>query len=227
MQKSIIISGAAGNLGKDVVEKLVENGYRLSLIVGKRNPDEYKHLKNAYSQVVDLLDEQAAENYVRKCFDRESIIHGAVLLVGGFAIGDIKNTADDDIRKMIDINFLTAFHMVRPLLVRFEKQGFGQIVLVGSKAAMDPRQGAASFAYTLSKKMLLNLAEMINAQYKGITASVIVPSTMDTPATRSAMPHADFSQWVTTRDVAESIDFLLSQAGSRLRDSILKIYNEA
>jgi NAD(P)-dependent dehydrogenase (short-subunit alcohol dehydrogenase family) len=227
MQKTIIVSGATGYLGAEVVQKLTESKYRLSLIVGKRNPQEYDHLANATSQVVDLLDEKATENFVEEVFAREGRVHGAVLLVGGFAVGDIKNTADEDIRNMMNVNFLTAFHMVRPLLERFEAQGHGQIILVGSKAAMNPVQGASAFAYTLSKKMLLNLAEMINAQYSTITASVIVPSTMDTPATRSAMPNADYTQWVSTRDVAESIDFLLSEAGSQLREPVLKIYNHA
>ena len=195
--------------------------------MGKRNPHEYDHLENTTSQVVDLLDEEAAENFVNDVFIRENGVDAAVLLVGGFAQGQIKSTADEDIRNMININFLTAFHLVRSLLDRFEAQGYGQIILVGSKAAMNPIQGATAFAYTLSKKMLLNLAEMINAQYSTITASVIVPSTMDTPATRSAMPNADYTQWVSTRDVAESIDFLLSSAGRKLREPVLKIYNNA
>ena len=227
MQKTIIVSGASGYLGSEVVQKLKESNYRLSLIVGKRNPHEYDRLEDTISQVVDLLDEQAAKNFVNEVFEKENSVDAAVLLVGGFALGEIKSTADEELNNMINLNFLTAFHLVRPLLEQFEQQGYGQIILVGSKAAMNPLQGASAFAYTLSKKMLLNLAEIINAQYSTITASVIVPSTMDTPATRSAMPNADYTQWVSTRDVAESIDFLLSTAGKKLREPVLKVYNYA
>lgn len=227
MTKSIIVSGATGNLGAAVVQKLTESGMRLSLVVSKRNPSEFAHLENTSSQVIDLMDQAATESFVTQVFEKEKEVHAAVLLVGAFAMGTIKSTSDEDIQKMININFLTAFHMVRPLLEHFERQGFGQIILVGSKAALNPAEGAQTFAYTLSKKMLLNLAEMINAQGTSIKASVIVPGTLDTPVNRAAMPNADFSKWVSPRNVAENIDFLLSNAGNQLREPVLKIYNNS
>jgi NAD(P)-dependent dehydrogenase (short-subunit alcohol dehydrogenase family) len=76
---------------------------------------------------------------------------------------------------------------------------------------------------------VFQLADIINAAGKGkrITATVLVPSTIDTPQNRQAMPDSDFSKWVKAGDIAESIAFLLSDAGSTLRETVLKVYNES
>jgi NAD(P)-dependent dehydrogenase (short-subunit alcohol dehydrogenase family) len=226
--KNIIISGAAGALGRDVVKKLSVSGFALSLVVDKKDIDLFKDLPDQFSETTDLLDEKAAADFVQKAIAKGNL-SGAILLVGGYAPGEMENASDADIRKMIDINFFTAFHLVKPLLAHFEKQGFGQIILVSSKTALIASEGAKSFAYALSKSMIISLAEMINAnkKYPKVIASVIVPSTMDTPANRTAMPDADFTKWVPTKDVAETISFILSDAGSNLRHTVLKVYNES
>ena len=227
--KNIIISGASGGLGRYVVKKLSDSGFALSLVVDKKDIDLFNDLPNQFSEAVDLLDEKASINFVQKAIATKGGVYGAVLLVGGYAPGELENATDADIRKMVDLNFFTAFHLVKPLLAHFEQQGLGQIILVGSKAALVASEGAKSFAYALSKSMVITLADMINAnkKYPKVTASVIVPSTMDTPANRASMPTADYTKWVPTKDVAETIDFILSDAGSNLRHTVLKIYNES
>ena len=227
MKRSIIISGASGNLGKEVVKKLANNGNNLSLIVSSKSPEEYNYLENTHSKVVDLNNEIEAENFINNSFEREKAIDTAILLVGGFSPGDIKNTDNEAILKMININFFTAYNLVRPLLNHFEKQSFGQIILVSSKVAVEPGKGAGCFAYTLSKQMLYNLAQFINIANEKIVVNVIFPSTIDTPATRQSAPNADYSKWVSTETLAESISFLVSDTGKQLRDTMLKVYNNA
>jgi short-subunit dehydrogenase len=229
MKKNILISGASGNLGKDVVNALHNKGYNLSLCVDAHLATMYDDLLNTQSAVVNLLDEAAAEQFVDTAINKNSTIDAAILLVGAYAHGNILETTDADIKKMMELNFLTALHLVKPLLRQYQKQGFGQFVFVGAKAAIIPTMGSANFAYALSKKMLFQLAEMINADaaYPNISAAVVVPSTMDTAATRAATPNADFSKWVTTKHVAENILFILSEAGSNLKETVLKIYNQS
>ncbi len=227
MKKSIIITGASGNLGKEVVRKFAERGDHLSLIVSSRTPDEYNHIENTFSKAVDLNNEAEAENFINDAFERENGIDTAILLVGGFASGDIKSTSNEDIMKMININFFTAYNLVRPLLTHFEKQGFGQIILVSSKAAVEPGKGATCFAYTLSKQMLNSLAQFINSSNEKTVVNIIVPSIIDTPATRPSAPNADYSQWVSTETLADSIAFLASGTGKQLRDTVLKVYNNS
>ncbi len=229
MKKTILISGASGNLGKDVVNVLHNESHHLSLCVDAHLANLYDNLQDTQSAVVNLLDEAAVEQFVDTAVSKNNTIDAAVMLVGAYTHGAILETTDADIKKMMELNFLTAFHLVKPLLRQFQKQGFGQFVFVGAKAAIIPVIGADNFAYALSKQMLFQLAEMINADaaYPNITAAVIVPSTMDTAATRAAAPNADFSKWVTTKHVAENIKFLLSEAGSNLKETVLKIYNHS
>ncbi len=131
---------------------------------------------------------------------------------------------------MIDLNFFSAFHLVQPLVARHRELGRPlQLVFIGSRAAILPAQGKDLLAYSLSKSLLLRLAEFINEETNatGIQASVILPSTLDTPATRQAMPDADFSDWVPLQRVSETVDFILSEPGRMLRSPIFALYNQA
>jgi NAD(P)-dependent dehydrogenase (short-subunit alcohol dehydrogenase family) len=96
---------------------------------------------------------------------------------------------------MMTMNFATAFHLVKPLMKYFEAVGGGQFIFIGARPALVAEAGAGSFAYTLSKALIFQMAEIINAEgkSKNIRATVIVPSIIDTPDNRSAMPGADFS----------------------------------
>jgi NAD(P)-dependent dehydrogenase (short-subunit alcohol dehydrogenase family) len=84
-------------------------------------------------------------------------------------------------------------------------------------------------AYSISKGMVVHLGDLINAygKRKGIRATVIIPSTIDTPDNRKAMPESDFTRWVKAGDIGETIAFLLSEPGKAMREGVIKIYNEA
>jgi NAD(P)-dependent dehydrogenase (short-subunit alcohol dehydrogenase family) len=227
MTKTILISGASGNLGKDVVQTLHEDNYQLSLAVDAHLKDVYLHLPNTYSEVVDLLDEAASAAFVQNSMNTFTSIDAGIFLVGAFTAGDILTAGNDDIKKMMGVNFFTALNLVRPMLSQFQKQGYGKFIFIGAKAGLLPSIGKDYFAYALSKNSIFQLAALINADFAfpNITASVIVPGTMDTPATRASMPDADFTNWVSTKHVAENIAFLLSAAGNNLRETVLKVYN--
>lgn len=100
---------------------------------------------------------------------------------------------------------------------------------MGSRPALEAEEGKDLIAYAFSKRLVFYLAELINVYGKGknISASVIVPSTIDTPANRQAIPHADFSKWVTPEAIADTICFLLSDSGRQIREGVVKLYNEA
>jgi len=73
------------------------------------------------------------------------------------------------------------------------------------------------------------LAEMLNAAGgdRGVVASVIVPSTIDTPTNREAMPKADASLWVKPEEIAEVIAFLVSSKATAVREPVIKVYGGA
>ena len=84
-------------------------------------------------------------------------------------------------------------------------------------------------AYALSKRLVFALSDFINAYGKGkqIHSTVIVPSTIDTPANRKSMPDADFSKWVTADAISETIGFLFNESGSQVREGVIKMYHES
>lgn len=229
MSKQVIVSGATGNLGKDVVKKLTSLGYGLHINVREGKTDAYSDNANVSNYFANLTSEEQSEQFVAEAIGNASRIEAGIFLAGGFAMGKLTDTSDADIEKMMTMNFATAFHLVKPLMKHFEAVGGGQFIFIGARPALVAEAGTGSFAYALSKALIFQMAEMINAEgkSKNIRASVVVPSIIDTPDNRSAMPGADFSKWVPASDIAEGIAFILGDTGSKLRQTVLKFYNEA
>lgn len=229
MSKSIIITGAAGNLGRDVVSYFLDRGNQIFATVSPdKDPNFMQHRKLNVFQV-DLLDRKNTEEFVKVVTNEGIPLDGAVLLVGGFGMGKIGETSPEEFLKMYRLNFESALHITQLLLPVFETQPEGgQFVLIGSRPALKAEEGKNMVAYAMSKSLVFKLSEYINETYskKNITSHVIVPGTMDTPANRSAMPDADFSRWVPTERVAEIIDFVLSDTGKRLNKSVIRIYDK-
>jgi len=230
MEKTIIITGAAGNLGRAVVHELIEQGYHIEATLGPNEKPDFYNSDHLNAIPLNLFDPEAAESYVGKIAGDHTSIDGAVLIVGGFAMGNLEEASTEDLQKMYRLNFETAYNMVRPLINVFKSQPEGgQIIMIGSRAAINPSEGKHFIAYSLSKSLIFRLSEFINAGYndQNIFSHVIVPATMDTPANRAGMPDADFTSWVPTEKVAETIAFALSDAGKMLRESVFKVYNKA
>lgn len=227
MNKTVIITGASGNLGKATVEKLVKEGYNLVVTVA---PGEklgyYEDHPQVDIQYVDLMDEPGVEGIINLALKKYNTIHAALLLVGGYTGGNIKDTVGSTIKKMIGLNFETAYHIARPVFNQMIAQNNGRIVFIGARPAIKAVDGKNNIAYGLSKSLLFKLAEYLNAEAKdkNVVCSVIAPSTMDTPANRKAMSDADFTKWVKPEDVAELMAYLISEKGSAMREPVLKMY---
>ena len=192
---TILVTGANGNLGNAVVEKLLAAGYRVEAAVG-RSGSEMAPGANFHAESVDLMDESAAETYVKNVVDRSGRVSSALLLVGGFATGDFSSTDAASIQKMIGLNFSTAWNIARPLYQHLAENGGGQILLVGSRGPLEPSGATNTVAYALSKSLIFTLADLINASgaHARVRATVLVPSVIDTPQNRTAMPGADPSR---------------------------------
>jgi NAD(P)-dependent dehydrogenase (short-subunit alcohol dehydrogenase family) len=227
MSRSIIITGATGNLGSAVTTRLLSDGYTLytTLVPGEEAADDAR----IRSKIVDLFNEQESAQYIADIAAAGSDIAAGILLVGGFAMGGLKDTDMAALDKMFRLNFYTAFSIVRPLFEYFEKKGGGQIILIGARPALMAAQGRGVVAYALSKGLVFHLAEIINeaGKEKNIRATVVVPSTIDTAINRASMPNADFHHWVPAEKIADVISFILTDSGAMLRETVLKMYNEA
>lgn len=229
MKKTAIITGAAGNLGKALVTKFIEEGY---YVVGTihTKPTGEGVTKNTFEEVaLDLLNEKGSLQFVNDVVEKHSEINVAVLTAGGFAMGNISSTKTSDIYKQYQLNFETAYNILRPVFLQMLKQNSGRIFLIGSKAGLDVSKAKGVTAYALSKSLLFKLAELMNAeaQEKNVVISVIVPGIIDTPENRKLMPGEDFSNWVTPAQIAKVIYFYCTDAAKTLREPIIKIYHHS
>ena len=228
--KKIIITGADGNLGSAVTKLFLEKGYRLIATV--LNEDAKKKMpqhNNLQVETANLENETEAALFVQNVINSHETIDAGLMLVGGFTAGKIEDTKTGDIKKQIALNFETAYNIIQPLYQHMLKKGYGRLVFIGARPALQAVDGKNAVAYALSKSLLFKLAEFINKDAKGknITATVVVPSTIDTELNRKNMPDADPNAWVKAEDLAEILEFVCSDRATQLRETVLKVYNNA
>lgn len=231
MAKTVIVTGASGNMGQAVVKKFLAKGFH---VIGTTIPNDPVPLEIGdplFEKVaVDLMNEEASAQFIQSTVDKHRTVDAAILTVGGFAMGSIAGTSSADLMKQYKLNVETAYHVARPVFVQMMKQNNGRIFLVGSRPGLDvARYGKEMVAYSLAKSLIFRLAEMMNAEAKGhnVVTSVLVPSTLDTPQNRQAMPNADFENWVKPDAIADTIFFYCTDEAAALREPIIKLYNKA
>lgn len=227
MSRTILVTGANGNLGKEVVRHLTSEGHEVIAVTGSKPMPVNLHDAILFQKKMDLSHEESTGNAIQEIVSQYSQIDAALLLAGGFEMGNLKATDESLLDRMISLNFKTAWFVIQPMMAHFKKSGGGQFILMGAKPAINPSESVSKVAYGLSKSLLFTLAEIINAEGKdaGITASIIVPEVIDTPQNRKDMPDADFNKWVKTSTISEIISFILSDAGRWLRQPVYKAYN--
>lgn len=227
---TILITGANGSLGLPVTGHMLSEGHRVIAVTGRSGPGRFPKDPKLETYGVNLMNDEETGKFIGSVKKKHHDLQAAVLLAGGFAMGKLSDTPAEELDKMIRLNFHTAYHIVHHLLPYFlERKEGGQFILVGSKPGLNASEGKNMIAYTLGKSLVFRLAELINAEGKdkNVSATVLVPSTIDTEANRKAMPDADFSGWVPPDKIADTISFVLSDTGKMLRKTIIKIYNRS
>jgi NAD(P)-dependent dehydrogenase (short-subunit alcohol dehydrogenase family) len=125
---------------------------------------------------------------------------------------------------MIDVNLRSAFATVRAAIPHLKTAGWGRIVLIGSRAAGESPAGQAAFNAAKAGVAALGMTVAQELDDTAITANVIVPSVIDTPATRKALPFADYINWPTPDEIAAVIDFVLSDASGVISGATIPVY---
>ncbi|MGQ9837139.1 MAG: 3-oxoacyl-ACP reductase FabG [Cyanobacteriota bacterium] len=233
--KQILLTGGTGGLGLGVTPVMLATGAELTLTYRKEK--DLRALRetlpaNALDRIrfvqVDLLDEVA----VAQLIDSMRRVDGLIHLVGGFAMGPTHEYSLEDWRKDFDLNLTTTFLICKHSLRKMWQQSYGRIVTVGSRGAVEP--GPELAAYCASKAGVVALTRSIAAETKGtnITANVILPSIIDTPANRATMgsdpaggPEALRAKlWVKPESIGEVIAFLVSEAARDVRGAVIPVY---
>jgi NAD(P)-dependent dehydrogenase (short-subunit alcohol dehydrogenase family) len=202
---SIIVTGASGALGQEVCKVLLENGLEVAPVRG-----------------VDLADAGQAQKAISEIAESSGPIQGLVNVAGGFAWETVMDGNISTWDRMWAMNVQTALNACRST-IPFLEGGHSSIVNIGSAAAARAEFGKA--AYAAAKSGVARLTESLAEELKSkeIRVNAVLPSIIDTPANRKDMPDADFDSWVTTRELANVIAFLLSDKASGITGALIPV----
>ena len=224
----IVVTGAAGNLGRAVVEAFLAAG---GTVCG---------LDHRQGRLLDLFPEHAGTLHIYENADltnREALIalgeqiraevgqvDVLVNTVGGFTMGErVDQITAETWNKMMDINVRSLLNASATFVPRMLEAGGGKIVTVSAGAAL--KGGARMGAYAAAKAAVLRLTESMAGELKAsnIQANCVLPGTIDTPENREAMPNADFDKWVKPDKIARVILFLSSPGAEAITGAAIPI----
>ncbi len=225
----VVVTGAAGNLGAAVARMLAGRGRRLVAMDRTQSSldtvlaglgESERHLGVAG---VDLTDAAACKALVGQALERFGRIDGLVNTVGTFAMGDIDDADPAQWEFLFKVNLTTTLNMCRAVIPTMRAAGRGSIVNTAAGAALKAPKGMS--AYAASKSAVLRLSESLADELKGdgVRVNSILPSIIDTPQNRAAMPKADVGKWVTPDQIAEVVAFLLGAAASGVTGAAIPI----
>ncbi len=222
-------TGGAGGLGSKVTTALVRRGARVTVPVYQRKEADrlLADLGPMASHVVlvqcDLREETAVAEMIAGMPRLDALVH----LVGGFAMGPTVDFTLEHYREQVDLNLTITFLAVKHALRRMQTGGYGRIVTVASRAALEPSANAAVYAACKAGVLAFTRAVADETRGTNLTANCVLPSIIDTPANRAAMGEADAAKWVKPERLAETIAFLASEEAGDLRGSAITVYGSA
>lgn len=222
--KVALVTGANGGLGTSLTQALLDAGATVVGVSRNIRQADFNH-PSFVAIAAELSSGEAANKLVDQVATKFARIDLLAHLVGGFAGGKtIAETDDASFEAMLDLNLKSAFYVLRAVIPQMRRAGSGRIVAIASRAAEDPGPGVG--AYSASKAALVSLIRTVALENKdlGITANVILPGTIDTPANRKAMPGADIRTWVQPASIAALIVWLAGEAGKDVNGAVIPVY---
>lgn len=228
MQRSVVVTGGTGALGRALAQAFLAAGDRVVVPwIVDREREEVSQLWRAALQEgrallveADVADEAGAAELARRAAGVEVLVNA----VGGFGGGtQLEDTPLELFDRMYRINVRSAVATTRALLPAMVTRRTGAIINVASQAAIDTPGGLS--AYSASKAALIALTRTLQNELAdtGVRVNAVVPTTIDTPANREVMPDADRSQWTPPERIAEVVLWLASDAGAAVRGGLIPV----
>ena len=227
---STVITGAAGALGAEVTRVLIERGYRIAALdLPSARLDALARPGSCLPIGMDLTSVSSWEDALKKIEADLGPPTGAVLTAGGWAGGTPvhRMPADDSSwRRMLEMNLETTERSVQALLPGMVARIGGSIVVVGSRAVERPWENSGAAAYVASKAAVVAYAQTVAAEVieLGVRVNAVLPSVIDTPTNRTAMPKADHLKWVSPEALSRVIAFLLSDDSRDVSGAAIPVY---
>ncbi|MBK1695317.1 3-oxoacyl-ACP reductase [Chromatium weissei] len=231
--KTVILTGATGNLGRVTARIFAKEGARLALV--GRDAQRLAEVKQTLAAncdadifIADVLDTTAVSTMVTQVADRFGRIDVLVNLAGGFSMGPlVHETPDAEWDALLALNFRTVINCVRATVPYLLTAGSGRIINIAARAAT---QGSARMApYCVSKAAVVTLTESLAAELKAhhITVNCLLPGTLNTPENRAAMPDQAHHNWVELDALAEVMVFLASDAAREMTGAAIPVYGRS
>ena len=225
--RTVMVTGAAGNLGRAVAAAFAKQGAQL-VLVGRRREDLERVFGAASRQrmhvAADLARQDEVDQGVALAIAHFGTIDVLCNLAGSFRMGPPVHEAGEVAGDaMYDSNVRTLLHAVHAVVPRMLLEGGGRIVNVGAASALKGLAGMG--AYGAAKSAVHRLTESMAAELRAhrINVNCVLPTTIDTPQNRAAMPDADPSRWVAPADLANVIVFLASDEASAIHGALLPV----
>jgi NAD(P)-dependent dehydrogenase (short-subunit alcohol dehydrogenase family) len=224
--REAVVTGGTGALGRAVVGRLVAAGATVHVpVYAAEELDGFPYRQHEAVKLHEGLD-LSVEADVAQLFGATTSLYTSIHVAGGFAMGGIASTSLDVWDQLMQINATTCFLSCREAVKSMEGRE-GRIVNVAARPVLVPT--GQMTAYTASKAavaaLTLSLAEELSES--SIWVNAIVPSIIDTPANRAAMPDADHSAWPKPDEIAETITFLASPQNSVTRGALVPVYGKS
>ncbi|UJR80740.1 SDR family NAD(P)-dependent oxidoreductase [Sandaracinus amylolyticus] len=225
----VIVTGGAGALGTAVTRRLIELGARVH--VPAFDEAEAKRFPLASDPRVsvrvgfDLSDEVQVERF----YAHAPSIWASIQLAGAYAGGGIVETTPATLRRLLSTNAISSYLCCREAVKRMREQDGrgGRLVNVAAKPVLAPSANVSAYAAAKGAVTALTQSLAEELRPEGIWVNAVVPSTMDTPANRAAMPSADFTTWPSVEDVAETIVFLASPRNRTTSGALIPVYGRS
>jgi NAD(P)-dependent dehydrogenase (short-subunit alcohol dehydrogenase family) len=215
--KNVLITGAAGCLGREVTRVAKAQGAKV-ILLDLGFPQAM--VDSEITVELDLTDAEA----VKRALAGIDVIDAVINVAGGFDMGPaLYEVSQVDWDKMFALNVVTAKNMIAACLPKMLQRGRGAVINVGAAAALS---GAGNMsAYCSSKSVVMNMTQSLSEEVKhqGINVNAVLPSVIDTPANRNDMPDADFSEWVSPEQLANVICFLISDLARGIHGALIPV----
>ncbi len=228
-----VIPGGTGSVGRFLVPTLLDRGFKVA--VTYHRPDEATAMEERLDfgedvlmiRRADAVDPDAMHAFFEEAVENFGSINVMASLVGGWSGGrDVSETDDVRLDRMLDLNLRTAWNATRAALPHMSED-WGRIILMGSKHAQDTPTGQA--AYNMAKAGVLALAHSVANEllHTETTCNALLPSVINTEATRAALPYADYIKWPQPEEIAQVINFLASRESKVINGGAVPVWGSA